>query len=374
MAAQAAGASGLAVMTNDEIDRVYRLAQYLHASHFFKDIDQAEQAFAKILLGRDLGLSSTQSLMGLDVVHGNLQLRGTLLGKFVNDSPIYDYKVPSRGFEPGNEFAIVALYKRDDDGEWPLAEEDETFPTAVGDFVVKKGRRLPEGVEGFNVGMARRMGLVKTGGSWDKIPQVMVVWRALAQLVRFHAPELLGGSPIYAEGEFIPEPVREDLGGGDGPTTADDAILPPAVERIMERAKALGHDGLQDRATMEMTVAGQSEEFVAEKVAEWTAELDAMGRDRVEPEEEVTDATVVQSTVTSAIDPVEEEDDDGPGTANPQGMRDHANLLMDQVIQLREEGQDTQADELEDRASSLMAEADALDGGPPPDTLPGIGM
>jgi hypothetical protein len=72
-----------AILSDDEIGQMWRVAKSLAASGMFKDVVQAEQAFGRMIVGRDLGLTTAQSLMGLDVVRGNLQMRGTLLGRFV---------------------------------------------------------------------------------------------------------------------------------------------------------------------------------------------------------------------------------------------------------------------------------------------------
>src|ERR1044071_303709 len=58
------------LMTDDEIRRSWRLASSLAASGMFKDAKQGEQAFAKILIGRDLGLTPTQAMTGIHIVEG----------------------------------------------------------------------------------------------------------------------------------------------------------------------------------------------------------------------------------------------------------------------------------------------------------------
>jgi hypothetical protein len=81
------------VMGAEQFDNVYRMAKALAASGMFKDVTQAEQAFGRILLGADLGLTPTQALMSIDVVKGNVQVRAVRLAAWVRQHPDYDYAI-----------------------------------------------------------------------------------------------------------------------------------------------------------------------------------------------------------------------------------------------------------------------------------------
>jgi hypothetical protein len=156
-----------ALMTPDQFDSTWRMSKALAASGSFKDIgrEDGSKALARIMLGADLGMSPTQALMGIDIVKGNPQIRGVALGRMVRNSAkrptptgeSYDYAVLDRSFEKDKESATVALYRRGEDGQWPVveAEEGETFPTILGPVTIKKGRRLPEAVEAFAIDQAR---------------------------------------------------------------------------------------------------------------------------------------------------------------------------------------------------------------------------
>src|SRR4051794_1239028 len=80
----------MAVMSDDEITRSWRIAQALAGSGLFKDATSAEQAFAKMLVGLDLGMTPTQALMGVYMVEGKPQISSTVLAGFVRKSPGYD--------------------------------------------------------------------------------------------------------------------------------------------------------------------------------------------------------------------------------------------------------------------------------------------
>jgi hypothetical protein len=79
------------VMGEAQFDNVSRMAKALAASGQFKDITQWEQAFGRMLLGADMGLTPTQALMSIDVVRGNVQVRGKRLLAWVKQSEHYDF-------------------------------------------------------------------------------------------------------------------------------------------------------------------------------------------------------------------------------------------------------------------------------------------
>jgi hypothetical protein len=132
-------ASTAVIMSPSQYESTWKMSKALASSGSFKDIGREEgsKALARILLGADLGMSPTQALLGIDIVKGNPQIRGVALGRMVRNSAkrptptgeSYDYAVLDRGFTPGEEYAVVALYRRDDDGQWPTVEgEDRDVP------------------------------------------------------------------------------------------------------------------------------------------------------------------------------------------------------------------------------------------------------
>jgi hypothetical protein len=292
-----------AIMTVEQFDSTWRMSKALAQSGSFKDIRADEQgakmALARIMLGADLGMSPTQALMGIDIVKGNPQIRGVALGRMVRLSArrptpsgeSYDYAVLDRGFEPDAEYAVVALYRRDEDGRWPRVEGDPaTFPTIVGPVTIDAGQRLPEAIEAFKLDQARKRNLIKSDGAWETQPEVMVVWRALSQLVRFYAPDVIGGIPVYTEADGLRATpnLSEGQGTGEGPgwgEMAPDQV--EAVQAVIARAKALGHGGYSDEPTIQQRLNGQSFSVVEQWIADAEAELDKM---------EPRDADVVEPT------------------------------------------------------------------------------
>jgi hypothetical protein len=300
-----------AIMTPEQFDSTWRMSKALAQSGSFKDIGgpnlsperlnaEASKALARVLLGADLGMSPTQALMGIDIVKGNPQIRGVALGRMVRltakrptpSGESYDYAVLDRGFTPDAEYAVVALYRRDEDGAWPYVEdaEGETFPTSVGPVTIRKGKRIPEAVEAFKLDQARKRNLIKSDGAWGTQPEVMCVWRALSQLVRFYAPDVIGGMPVYTEADGLRATpnVSEGQGSGEGPGWGD--MEPDLIERIQDvirRAKAVGHGGLSDEPTIQQRLHGQP----PERVHTWIVDA-GVALDQMEPK----DADVVALT------------------------------------------------------------------------------
>lgn len=302
----------------------------LYKSKMFRNLEQAEQAFAKILLGRDLGITPVQALQTLDLVRGNLQMRAVLLASFVRKSPDYDYKTLEHTMEK-----CSIEFRRKFDGEWEVM--------GVSTFTIEDAKK------------AKIDKADKPDSAWQTYPMNMLFARAMSNGVKWHCPDVLGGVPVYTEGDHIPEVELIGTADEEVPSTA---VLPPAAERVLERAREIGHIGLADRATAEMTLKDQSESFVMDWCARADEELQAMETVKATPA--VAHFTHPdQEMPRSALDPEGPDEPSDPN--NLQGMRDHANALLDQAEIERAQGDIETASTHEDEASSLMAEADAIE-------------
>lgn len=290
-----------AVMTTEQFDSTWRMSKALAQSGSFKDIGragpmtdevlrvEASKALAKVLMGADLGMSPTQALMGIDIVKGNPQIRGVALGRMVRLSArrptpsgeSYDYKVIARDFTPDAESATVALYRRDEDGTWPIVEneEGESFDTVLGPVVIPKGQKLPWAVEAFKLDQAKKRKLIRTDGAWELQPEVMVVWRALSQLVRFEAPDVIGGMPVYTEADGLQRTpnLSEGQGSGEGPGWGEmPADLVERVGDLIRDAKITKFAPLADEAVIQQRLFGQSRERVEVFIAQAREQLDSL--------------------------------------------------------------------------------------------------
>lgn len=213
-----------APISNGEIDTIFRLARGLSMSGFFKDSRQAEQAFAKLIFGRDLGLSATQAMTDIYIVEGKPEMSANLQAAKVRASD-YDYRVLAHDTERCViEFGPAPAPGRDDSGGWL------PWPAAFGESE-------------FTLADAQRAGLAGKD-VWRKYARNMLFARAMSNGVAWYCPDVFNGVRIYAEGE-----VRETLPAVELEPTAtvvsagrlDDAVL-DALN------KGVDHAGLDDVA------------------------------------------------------------------------------------------------------------------------------
>jgi hypothetical protein len=232
------------ILTDDEIRRLWRIGSALAQSGMFKDARQAEQAFAKVLMGRDLGLSPTQAMSGIHIVEGKPEIAAVTMGSFVKAHERYDYRV----VEHDERACAIEFYETDD------------------------GVRELIGTSRFTIEDAETANLAKKD-NYKRHPRNMLFARAMSNGCKWYAPDVLGGLPVYTHGEIEQVPNLTD-GAGDGEAQGLD--LGPKVEAVLERAQALGHEGLADRAAAEMALGFSTPEQVDEWVQGATAVLDQL--------------------------------------------------------------------------------------------------
>jgi hypothetical protein len=98
---------------------------------------------------------------------------------------------------------------------------------------------------------------------WSKQTSVMLLAAAERQAIRQATP--LGGLLVEGEDELVGSAAPAEQ-----PVSAwiDNERIIAAVEEVLATAERLGHAGLSDRATVEMTLRGQPEDFVLRWVVE----------------------------------------------------------------------------------------------------------
>ncbi len=337
------------VLSDDEMRRTWRLSSALAASGMFKDAQQAEQAFAKVLIGRDLGISATQSLMALDIVHGSIFMRGVLLASFVRKSRDYHYKVIER---TNDRCRLLFLgYPQDEQA----------------DGLVRSARQWWEVIaeESFSVEDASRAGL--SGGNWAKYPANMCFWRCISNAVKIHAPDLLAGVPVYTEADERPEPVKA-LGDGTGDGQPAGLDLGPEVEQIISRAATLGHAALCDRGSIELQLGDQPPERVAAWVKAAKRELDAIPAEAEVVEGEPVSGPVPPDDAQAGVPTSEAQNGSQAPAAAPEASgspdvsmeerRAAASALLNEAEALQAAG-DPRADEVFEEFERLANEVEA---------------
>lgn len=207
-----------------ELEETWRVAKALAMSNYFQDAKGAEQAFAKILFGRDLGLGPTAAMTGIHIIEGRPELSANLQAQRVKSfvgvaGERYDYKV----LDHTADRCEIAFYRqRTPASAW------ETLGTSV-----------------FTLDDARKAGLVRPRSNWEKWPRNMVFARAVSNGVAWHCPEVMSGLRVYADGEVHEQAdaAAEMLGdpGTDGEdlsyldTTAEDVGPEEALRSELAR-------------------------------------------------------------------------------------------------------------------------------------------
>lgn len=201
-----------APITGGEIDTIFRLAKGLAMSGFFKDSRAAEQAFAKLIFGRDLGLSATQAMTDIYIVEGKPEMSANLQAAKVRASA-YDYRVLSHDTERcAVEFGPAPAPGRDEQGSW--LPWSAAFGTS--EFTLQDAQQA--GLAGKDV--------------WRKYARNMLFARAMSNGVAWYCPDVFNGVRVYAEGE-----VRE--------------ALPPAAVEQQAAGPAAAEPGPLDSAAVE---------------------------------------------------------------------------------------------------------------------------
>lgn len=314
------------LITDDEMRRMYRLAEALHLSGAFGDVKRAETAFAKMVIGRDLGLTPMQSMQGLHLVEGGVSVHYATLGHFVRSRPGYNYRagwlkeeaeIVLEGSEPSLPVTVV----------WMDEEEAADLRTIVGavvEFTVD-GKRI--GVSRFTVDDARTAGLIKDSpkAAWNTARRNMLLARSMSNGVKWFVPEVLGGLPVYTTGELetakAPS-LTEGTGGGSDEGQGID--LGPKVDAIIARAQEMGHAGLSNRGAIELGLGNRAPAVVDKWVRDAAAELDKMAaeqREQEDPEAEAERPTpepdAPEEAPTAEPEPVEVEIVDEPAPEDP---------------------------------------------------------
>jgi hypothetical protein len=249
------GHASIDLISGDNYERVERVATGLAASGMFKDVTTTQQAMAKILLGADMGLTPTQSLMSIDVVRGNVQIRGKRLLAWIKSSPRYDVEVVERTPERG---ALQFWEKSKRTGEWakvgPLKDPEKP-----------PGPDNPPGPIVFTLEQAKAKGLWAKGGGWDNWPENMCLWRCASIGYNLFCSDLGGGISVYTEADSFTDSTATEIGQGEGDGSEPgwhgmSGELVTELESLLSTAETFGWP--LDRATVQMRCNGQPAETV----------------------------------------------------------------------------------------------------------------
>lgn len=190
-------ATDLAKRTTDPVE----LGQTLAQSGYFKDARSAAQAAVKVMAGQELGLGPIASMTGVHIIEGKPSVGANLLAALVKRHPDYRYRV----LEHTDKVCSIEFSERTDDG-WETCGPPSTFTIDDAAAAKLSGR-----------------------ANWRTYPRNMLFARALSNGVRWYAPDVAGGAPVY---------TYEELGGDvDGVTGELVDVADAEVLAIPEHAE-----------------------------------------------------------------------------------------------------------------------------------------
>lgn len=176
---------------------ILQIGATLAKSGMFGKALTPEQAVAKMMIGQQLGLAPIVAIQNIDVFDGNIFMRANLRAAKINGTPGYEYRI-----------------MKHDDNECAIE-------------FIRNGE--PLGISTFTMADAKKAGLVKQGGAYEKSPRNMLFARALSNGQRWYMPEVMGGQVIYDETE------REEIVVHAEPV----ANTAPLRQRIAQRVQAI---------------------------------------------------------------------------------------------------------------------------------------
>lgn len=325
----------LAVMSDAEINRSWRLAEALASSGQFPDVKSTAAAFAVMLVGHDLGMSPTQALMGIHLIKGHPQIASTSLAGFIKTGGAYDYRVVKHSDQ---ECAIEF-------GPAPAPRANEPWPEAFSplsefsmtDAVAAELVTEVAGEDDQPPTYKRKSGASE---GWEKYPRNMLFARAMSNGVKWHCPDVMNGVPVYTEGDSFEERPALSARSGDG--AAQGLDLGVKVEKVIARAEGLGHAGLSDRAAIEMTLGGRSPAVAATWARKAEVELNALAEGAME-EAEIVEPTPAERIRRALV--LREEAEKETDTTVAEGLRQRADIEEAKALELTMDGGDVAGDD-----------------------------
>lgn len=280
--------------TEGEMQTLWRLSEGMARSRSLGKVDRqdmtADHIFTKLVLGRELGLSVGQSLMGFYLFDGNAQMHySTLLSA-----------VQARGWDYEIEWLNEEGFKG--------AESEDTAGCSV-TWISPEGAR--KGPSRFTVADAKAAQLwTKQGkgggpGVWKTATRNMCLARCVSNGVKAYIPAATGGIPVYTDADDLDRIERvpnlaEGNGDGSEPGWGTMPIsLVGEVEKVIRRAEKLGHGALANRASVQQIVKGMDGADLAAWLRDATASLEALKASR-EQREPAVEGTAEEVAATAA--------------------------------------------------------------------------
>jgi len=153
-------------LTIRSMDDLSRMAKMMADSGFFSDCRQAAQAGVKIMAGLELGFPAFSSLTGIHIIQGKPAIGANLMAAAVKRSGKYNYRV----LEHSSEVCRIAFFEN--------------------------GEQV--GVSEFTAADAKSMSVK----NMDRMAKNMLFARAMSNGVKWYAPDIFLGAPVYTPEEL----------------------------------------------------------------------------------------------------------------------------------------------------------------------------
>lgn len=192
------------------------VAEIFAASGMFKDAGKMEQAFVKIMAGREAGFGAFASMQNVNILQGKPAFNAHMMAAAIKRHPRYDYRVTVL-----SDTECKITYYQDGEvlGESPFTQAD-----------------------------AQQAGL--SGGNYGKYPRNMLFARAMSNGMRWYCPD------VFNMAVYVPE----ELGGDDGEpeVMVDDGGVVIVVEDTEQTASAASVSTPPARPTAQDNPSGEN--------------------------------------------------------------------------------------------------------------------
>lgn len=154
-----------------------KLGALLARSNYFQDAKDAGQAIVKVLAGREIGLGPIASMTGIYVINGRVAFGANVMAAALKRTGRYTYRI----VEHSDKVCRIEFREHDGKG-WVVVGESA-----------------------FTIEDAKKAGTKNL----DKFPRNMLFARAMSNGVRWYAPDVFAGAPVYTPEELGAD-VNED--------------------------------------------------------------------------------------------------------------------------------------------------------------------
>lgn len=195
-----------------------KTAEMFVRSGMFPDLKSVEAAATLLIIGRGFGISDYDSVTGLYLRQGKVNMHANVMAAAIKASGKYDYEVMLNS----ETECEIQFFRCDSAGRHPL------------------------GKHRFTMAQANRANLTKNF-TWKQYPEAMLFARCISAGYRAHCPDALGAAPVYVEqhgelevdgpSETQPPPPQREVPRQetcDQPSTTVDSKEIPVRQALVE--------------------------------------------------------------------------------------------------------------------------------------------